>query len=48
MDETSFNLRLPSWMASVLDEEAAEIGISRAALIKVLLHQHIKQTNPTQ
>lgn len=45
-EETTFNLSLPSWMASVLSEQAAEIGISRAALIKVILYKDIKKENP--
>jgi hypothetical protein len=41
--EVKFNLALPKHVADVLDVEAADIGISRAALIKVIIHNHIKK-----
>ena len=39
----TFTAKLRPNMAAALDAEAAEIGISRMALIQVILHQHLKE-----
>ena len=39
----NFNAKLRPNMAAALDEEAREIGISRMALIQVILHEHLKE-----
>lgn len=39
----TFNAHLRKPMAKALQEEADEIGISRMALIQVILHQHLTE-----
>lgn len=38
-----FDARLRPAMVEALDKEAEEIGISRMALIQVILHEHLKE-----
>lgn len=38
----TFSTKLRPYMTSALDEEAAELGISRMALIRVILSQHLE------
>lgn len=42
-DEVKFSMSLPQHMSDALKKEAAEIGISREALMKMILHRHIKE-----
>lgn len=46
-DVVRFNMELPKSVSEALNAEADEIGISRASLIKIILHRHIKETNPS-
>ena len=39
----TFSAKLRPAMAEALSKEAAEIGISRMALIQVILHEHLKE-----
>ena len=39
----NFNAQLRPDMVAALDREAREIGISRMSLIKVILHEHLKE-----
>jgi metal-responsive CopG/Arc/MetJ family transcriptional regulator len=44
-DGVKFTIEFPKNITDALDKEAAEIGISRASLIKVIVAKHIKE-NP--
>jgi hypothetical protein len=37
------NVSFPFWMVSALDREAAEMGITRQSLIKVVVNNHLKE-----
>lgn len=41
----TFSTKLRPYMTSALDEEAAELGISRIALIRVILSSHLEGRN---
>jgi predicted DNA binding CopG/RHH family protein len=37
------NVDFPAWMVNALDREAAKMGITRQSLIKVVVHDHLKE-----
>ena len=37
------NVDFPAWMVHALDREAAVLGITRQSLIKVVVHDHLKE-----
>ena len=43
-EHTRVSVDFPRWMVSSLDREANHLGISRQALIKLSVAEHIKQT----
>ena len=40
-DSQRFNLDCPAWMVRALDAEAARIGVTRQALVKMWLADHL-------
>jgi hypothetical protein len=41
------NVDFPTWMIQAMDKESSRLGVSRQALIKFVMDQHL-QTVPTQ
>jgi len=41
------NVDFPSWMVSAMDKEASRLGVSRQALIKFVMDNHLQHTSPT-
>ena len=41
------NVDFPSWMVSAMDKEASRLGVSRQALIKFVMDNHLQHTRPT-
>ena len=38
------NVDFPAWMVTALDEEAANLGVSRQALIKFVMNSHLRNS----
>lgn len=36
------NVDFPAWMVAAMDKEAARLGVSRQALIKFVMNDHLK------
>lgn len=43
-EQRRVNVAFPVWMIEALDREASQLGVSRQALIKVLIARHLEQT----
>jgi hypothetical protein len=41
------NVDFPSWMVNAMDKEASRLGVSRQALIKFVMDNHLQHTMPT-
>jgi hypothetical protein len=45
-DVQRVNVDFPSWMVSAMDREATRLGVSRQALIKVVMDRHLQHAGP--
>ena len=41
------NVDFPSWMVNAMDKEASRVGVSRQALIKFVMDNHLQHAKPT-
>ena len=39
------NVDFPAWMVEAMDKEASKIGVTRQALIKFVINEHLSQSN---
>ena len=41
------NVDFPSWMVNAMDKEATRLGVSRQALIKFVMDNHLQHAKPS-
>jgi hypothetical protein len=41
------NVDFPNWMVNAMDKEASRLGVSRQALIKFVMDNHLQNARPT-